>query len=445
MNKYGGIIKDDRGQWDHPGEITEIGSNQITMQGVPYPVLGISDTGDTQMMYPEEEYEFDGEKVTEYPIAQGGIEAFKKQPFKLKKEQRTVAKDNTNINQKVISAGKKTSTALQKKDAHDKANPKVVVFAEAPYSTDYKYNMEDKDLPENFKKILENFKSYSDSTSAAYDKIRNINDERLKESDSAENLYRKTKSPKDSLAFIKARQKFEESWEKLHDKYVGPWSNKREKEREKFYDNKNNPEVRARKDAFIKEANNVKEFYKRTNPRVNVDVVPMYEQQKLLQNKLASLSPYDKAVIFGHSGDELAGLPNDTIAKYVNQCSAEDFYIGSCFFEDYTSPYKKAIKNKTIHYRPNDSWLGFNSNAKTFDEGMWSRAYSDSVYPEIVPLKKGYTHTNVKLQDGGCTECSKKAKNGLRQEQKGLQNLDNLTNFTNYNKPQPGGWLNKYN
>ena len=41
--------------------------------------------------------------------------------------------------------------------------------------------------------------------------------------------------------------------------------------------------------------------------------------------------------------------------------------------------------------------------------------------------------------------CSKKAKNGLRQEQKGLQNLDQLTNFTNYNKPQPGGWLNKYN
>jgi len=37
------------------------------------------------------------------------------------------------------------------------------------------------------------------------------------------------------------------------------------------------------------------------------------------------------------------------------------------------------------------------------------------------------------------------AKNGIRQEQKGLVNLDQLTNFTNYNKPQPGGWLNKYN
>lgn len=67
------IIKDDRGQWDHPGEITEIGSNQITMQGVPYPVMGISDTGDMQMMYPNQEYQYDGNSVTEYPMmAEGG-------------------------------------------------------------------------------------------------------------------------------------------------------------------------------------------------------------------------------------------------------------------------------------------------------------------------------------------------------------------------------------
>ena len=69
----GGVIKDDMGQWNHPGEITEIGSPYITMQGVPYPVLGISDTGDMQMMYPEEDYEFDGESVTEYPMAKNGI------------------------------------------------------------------------------------------------------------------------------------------------------------------------------------------------------------------------------------------------------------------------------------------------------------------------------------------------------------------------------------
>lgn len=69
----GEVIKDDMGQWAHPGEITEIGSNQITMQGVPYPVLGVSDEGDVQMMYPEEEYKFKGKKVTEFPMAKNGL------------------------------------------------------------------------------------------------------------------------------------------------------------------------------------------------------------------------------------------------------------------------------------------------------------------------------------------------------------------------------------
>jgi hypothetical protein len=71
--KSGKVIKDDRGQWAHPGEITEIDSPYITMQGVPYPVLGISDEGDTQMMYPEEEYKFKGKKVTEFPMAKNGL------------------------------------------------------------------------------------------------------------------------------------------------------------------------------------------------------------------------------------------------------------------------------------------------------------------------------------------------------------------------------------
>lgn len=72
ISKNGSVIKDDLGQWAHPGEITEIDSNEITMQGVDYPVLGISDTGDTQMMYPDQDYKFDGDKVTEYPMAQDG-------------------------------------------------------------------------------------------------------------------------------------------------------------------------------------------------------------------------------------------------------------------------------------------------------------------------------------------------------------------------------------
>ena len=77
LSKYeeGGIIEDDRGQWEHPGEITKINSNEITMQGVDYPVLGISDTGDTQMMYPNQDYTYDGESVTEVPMMQKGGKA----------------------------------------------------------------------------------------------------------------------------------------------------------------------------------------------------------------------------------------------------------------------------------------------------------------------------------------------------------------------------------
>ena len=67
-----GAIVDPMGQWAHPGEVTIIPSTDITMEGVDYPVLGISDTGDQQMMYPGEDYDFDGEYVTEYPMMQDG-------------------------------------------------------------------------------------------------------------------------------------------------------------------------------------------------------------------------------------------------------------------------------------------------------------------------------------------------------------------------------------
>ena len=73
ISKDGSVIKDDMGQWAHPGEITEIGSPYITMEGVPYDVLGISDTGDTKLMKPGKNYKFKGKKVTEYPMAKDGI------------------------------------------------------------------------------------------------------------------------------------------------------------------------------------------------------------------------------------------------------------------------------------------------------------------------------------------------------------------------------------
>jgi hypothetical protein len=66
-------IVDPRGQWAHPGKITRIPSDNITMQGVNYPVYGVGSNGQQQMMYPEQEYNFGGASyVDEYPMMQFG-------------------------------------------------------------------------------------------------------------------------------------------------------------------------------------------------------------------------------------------------------------------------------------------------------------------------------------------------------------------------------------
>ena len=70
----GGVVKDDRGYWnpDNHGKVVEINSNDITMQGVDQPLIGVSDIGDVQYMEPGKDYKFKGNKVKEYPMAQNG-------------------------------------------------------------------------------------------------------------------------------------------------------------------------------------------------------------------------------------------------------------------------------------------------------------------------------------------------------------------------------------
>ena len=62
------------GQWKYPGQETIIPNvnGRITMQGVPYPVLGIDDLGNQQMMMPGAEYQFPGNSVYEIPMAKNG-------------------------------------------------------------------------------------------------------------------------------------------------------------------------------------------------------------------------------------------------------------------------------------------------------------------------------------------------------------------------------------
>jgi hypothetical protein len=55
---------------DNPFNIIDSGS--ITMQDVEFPVLGTDNLGNSQMMFPENDYQFPGDMVFEMPIAQEG-------------------------------------------------------------------------------------------------------------------------------------------------------------------------------------------------------------------------------------------------------------------------------------------------------------------------------------------------------------------------------------
>jgi hypothetical protein len=131
LSKYeeGGIIEDDMGQWAHPGEITKINSNQITMQGVDYPVLGISDTGDTQMMYPDEEYTYDGESVTEIPMAQKGRVVPLRDLMKQEDEKLKAKSDNTKVVPQKTISNKEANALRARKDAEELARRKQAIAA----------------------------------------------------------------------------------------------------------------------------------------------------------------------------------------------------------------------------------------------------------------------------------------------------------------------------
>lgn len=71
-------------------------------------------------------------------------------------------------------------------------------------------------------------------------------------------------------------------------------------------------------------------------------------------------------------------------------------------------------------------------------EGVYEPLLGVSDEGDVKIMKPG---KNYKFKGKKVTEFPV-AKNGLKQEQKGLKNLDDLTNFTNYNTPS--NWMDKY-
>lgn len=66
-----------------------IPSNQITMEGVDFPVMGIDDIGNQQIMYPGNNYTYPGNYVTEFPIKNMGNKRFGQVGFQNRGEEST--------------------------------------------------------------------------------------------------------------------------------------------------------------------------------------------------------------------------------------------------------------------------------------------------------------------------------------------------------------------
>ena len=136
LNKTGGTVKSDRGQWDYPGQVTEIdqsepgsyidmGPDPKTGKPITQNVLAISDTGDVKLMMPGGKYKLKGTKVTEYPVAEEGIETTTTEttiPKKIdiREVPRGVVSDNIpNASKMAIKQDEKFLKALQFKKEKD--------------------------------------------------------------------------------------------------------------------------------------------------------------------------------------------------------------------------------------------------------------------------------------------------------------------------------------
>lgn len=347
----------------------------------------------------------------EIPIAQKG-----RKQFKLKDEREGIIQtkdqlEDRNVFSQNQSSFKKPVVQKEiKRTLKEAANPKVVIFAESP--KDKPTYMEwDANLPKELEMIRQEqaqAQATLDSVLMTDKKYKDLFNKKEKLSNLASELEIKYgyEDPRAQQAWNNAARadleisKYRNTPEL--EKKITPYQKALSALYDKFRESEFNPKVMD--STFYKEAQNVKDFYKRTDPNTKVDIVPLYGDKKLMQRKLKGMTPSDKFAIFGHSGDKLAGISNDEIAEYLSKSRVEDCYFGSCGFESHItgSPFEN-LKGKTLNYRPSGNlWLGFNPAAKTFDEGMWSRqdTYNGDGH-QVSPIKPGVSYITNKLEDGG--------------------------------------------
>lgn len=194
-------------------------------------------------------------------------------------------------------------------------------------------------------------------------------------------------------------------------------------------------------DPFIKEAQNLRAFYKRTSPGTQVEINPVYRKFKgeifseedptavAIRNRLKTVTPEDDVFLFGHHGSRYAGIPNESWAKMLGDIPYGNCFLGSCGSEDLVDPKEGAFRNlQNFYYRPDSPWLGVNPKGNTIQEAMFSRDVEtdpnapdyggdeENIGARIVKpvLGKQYKINRPRLAFGGsiphipCTDCMEK-------------------------------------
>ena len=176
----------------------------------------------------------------------------------------------------------------------------------------------------------------------------------------------------------------------------------------------NNKPVLKKYDEFVKEANNLVNFYNRVSPSTVVEIMPVYNDEKNqygaptnkprtnIYNKLSELTPDDDVVILGHRGNKFAGIPVENWAQMLEQSNYGNCALGSCGSGDIAKGPWKSVRN--LIYRPSSQWLGVNANAKDFVSAMFSRVDDPNKVTEFDEFSRPINHPSkivkpVKGQD----------------------------------------------
>lgn len=428
ISRDGKVIKDDRGQWAHPGEITQIDSNDITMQGVPYPVLGIGADGQRIMMEPGENYTFNKGPVTEIPMAQAG----KRVPIVVSdpKDPRLKAyNDSLYTYKKGFELAGKLGSIFDKEYGYDKTTKEYKKRLQNLYEGKTgKYTWNTPSIGRMSDKEIQKEINY-------YDKLNNY------EKQVASVLKEYLKLPVKNFT---ASYSPELPTVLRYKKPVQPVVYKKPEREPIIVNDPNDPKIKAYQDSL--QVYNSSKFVKE-HPLTG-KYVPGKEDVKQMNINIdkKNINKYKPKLETTNTGYYYNYKKPVQPVEYRKQEPKKEPVVEKPVEKPTQKVVEKPVPPKPMNkyegrpfYAPGAGVGGSSPLVGFIDDRKGDTTY---IQPEdyerfaVDPRGRKYIESKKKLKSGGSVNNA---------DAQPLKKLDQLLNFTNYNKPTKGGWLDKYN